>query len=255
MRRTVSIAVVVLLLILLGWAIYLIFNIANLELLKWSGPPAKLLDFDSVPVLGCQKGDPNYVIIQQSLKLLHPKVRWSIRAIEVNDDPAHYHGDDDILAHCEGYINRICFRSSSLRNYPTVVFHEAGHAYHNFLQKSKSNFDERWKSIKGGEILSDLHLNERVSYWFEDIYNINFGRSSLVILDATLTKNPWPYYQRLDLLKEYEFITEEVYKKVLETIKKKRKALWGEVDSLEKNVHEGRFFVCYCHGYGHDHSI
>lgn len=234
MEQAARIAVVILLLFLLGWAIYLVVNIASLEALKRSGPPAKLLDSDSVPISGCREGDQNYVIIQQSLKLLHPKVRRSIRAIEVNDDLAHYYGNNDVLAHCEGYINRLCFRSSSLSNYPTIVFHEAGHAYHNFLQKSQSNFDDRWKSIKGGEILSNLSLNEKVAYWLEDIYNVHVGRPSPIILDAKLTKDPWPYYQRLELLKEYEFITDEVYKKVLEIIKNKRRELWGEIDGPEK---------------------
>lgn len=145
---------------------------------------------------------------------LAPIVSSSIRAINIDDDPWHY-SRSGVLAHCHT-DGTICVKSDSLTFYPFCLWHEAGHAYSFYLYNKGSYFFAEWNKIGIAGSLSDYgrtNIWEDIAVWTEHVYlDVNglFSYFDHFWLKRWL-EDMEPYRKKLQLLRKYDFITEDDY--------------------------------------------
>lgn len=158
-----------------------------------------------------------YWRIDNYLECMTPEVQNSIASISVlakiewHDDPEIF-----IAGACDPNGN-IYFAAIAIIVEPSVIWHEAAHAYHAELDRYGSDFSHRWQNVKGG-VLTDYGMTgfrEDVADWVKEIYKDLDG--DWTELDRRWTKS-WaePCRKKLQLLREYKFISETDYQKIIE---------------------------------------
>lgn len=154
--------------------------------------------------------------INNYLNVMTPEVKNSIASITIVEDLGKSEKGKTIAGLCDPERN-IFFIPYAIITQPSIIYHEAAHALHNRLYKNNSKFCPRWEFITGG-VLTSYGLT---SYW-EDV--ADWVCETYKDLDGEWTKldgicgqaNMNPYRQKLLLLREYKFISENDYQKIIE---------------------------------------
>lgn len=155
--------------------------------------------------------------IDNYLDRMTPEVQNSIASITVVDKIEVEESERFIAGLCDSEGN-LYFSALPLIFQPSTIWHESAHAYHFQLDRERSDFSYRWTNIKGGVLTAygQTGFREDVADWVREIYKDLDGDST--VLDRYWTQhNAVPYRQKLQLLREYKFISEEDCQKIIET--------------------------------------
>ena len=113
-------------------------------------------------------------LIDKTMSILPLAVRRSVASVRINDDNDHYASGENADAHCHG--NRVvCIKTYVLDNHLSTLWHEAGHAYHKYLNDKGSDFEKRWLSVR--PYRQKLELLRQYGFVSDDDYRrfiINF---------------------------------------------------------------------------------
>lgn len=153
--------------------------------------------------------------VEQMLSQLNYSVRSSIKEVRVEDDQSHYGENIGVVGHCHK-DGTICVKSWVLEIKPSVVWHEAGHAY--ILKSAGSSFLAEWKSAPGGPLTSYARksVDDDVCEWFEQCkLALNGERSAF---DRLSSYERHGHMEKLRLMRNAGFITESEYIKMSEII-------------------------------------
>lgn len=151
--------------------------------------------------------------INRYLGDMTPEVRASINSITVVpaiDSEGIYAGRCD-------HQRNIFLTARAVVLQPSAIWHEATHAYNFQLNHSGSDFYYRWQQVRGGIITSygATHPMEDVAEWVEEIHQELNGLWSEFDFLGFSEENITPYRSKLELLREYGFISEEDYQRFI----------------------------------------
>jgi len=167
------------------------------------------------------------------LDIFSPKVLQSIKSISLNDDFHHY-GPKYISGECH-FSGDICLKSKYVNDSGTL-WHEVAHAYHYELNRLGRNFEKEWLRVAGDVYgkdspdwfpqnglltkYSEKEYMEDIAEWVSEFYQAIADRPT-----AFSKFYDWPfrpsinsdprYKAKLELLRKYEFITEDDYRRFI----------------------------------------
>ncbi len=95
-------------------------------------------------------------VISKYVKEMTPEVQESISGIFLVADESHYGKyrdssgkDHGVSGHCHRDSRKICLTAETVAKWPSVIDHEATHAYHLRLRAEGSDFDKKWRPGHG----------------------------------------------------------------------------------------------------------
>lgn len=205
------------------WKPLILILLLALNLFLWwpITPLCSLTESEEIEIIGCEKSSVEYFIITKALEKMTPAVRKSLTAIEVSGDPGIYGATG--LARCYPISRKIFIKPDAvLKEGAMTVWHESAHAHNFYLDYIWTFFSLRWEKIKGG-VLTDYGEKspmEDTADWVMHFYLAANGYLSEFDHFETkirILENPKPFKEKLELLREYEFVGEGDYRKFLET--------------------------------------
>lgn len=192
---------------------------------------------DYVPVKAARPDLPRFKehqrFVRQTLGFMYEPMPKAVPEITLNDDDDHFKQVEREAGHCYSNGN-ICLYT--LRLYRGVIFHEASHSYDAWLEYKGYDIQGSWKKAAGdvygrGRYAPDTTFpqagiltsygatdeDEDRAEWIKAVY------SYLGELDSPLKrvgdKDDPRYLKKLQLLRDYKYISEEMYAKLLVLIK------------------------------------
>lgn len=194
---------------------------------------------DYVPVEAARPDLPRFEefqkFVRQTLGFMHEPMAKAVPKVTLNDDESHFRQVEREAGHC--YNNGdICLYT--LRLYRGVIFHEASHAYDVWLDKKLYNVHDPWKKAAGdvygrgrytpdatfpqAGILTDYGAadnDEDRAEWVKAVYSYLAGLDSP--LKRVRDKHDPRYLKKLQLLRDFQYISEDMYARVLPLIEEK----------------------------------
>ncbi len=148
------------------------------------------------------------------LSVLPRSVIRSVASLSSREDSSHFSNVE--IGHCH-WNRHICIVNWLFTNASTI-WHEIGHAYTFYLNYKGPRFRDRWQEIPGGVITAYGATNylEDVAEWVSEIYCLLTGRfSAVTLLKSSGEFFKDSYLKKLELLRDYGFISSENYEKIL----------------------------------------
>ncbi|MEK7192349.1 MAG: hypothetical protein AAB646_02455 [Patescibacteria group bacterium] len=172
-------------------------------------------------------------ILDKLLIVLPENVVQSIASITVNNDVSHYE-NTSVVGHCHFLCGKLCFQSSVVAS--SSLWHEAAHAYSNYLKMRGSHFFYLWQRLAGNvyhkNYPAESYPRDGVltkygsQSYFEDIAEtVEEFYASLRLVDEIVCRqsafskiktSDLRYWDKLELLRDFGFITLSDYIKFAE---------------------------------------
>lgn len=181
--------------------------------------------------------------LDRILRRLPSKMAHSIRGVALRP-PAHFSGG--VVAHFNGPTcgPTICFQENNI-NVPSTAWHEAAHAYQNYLDYDcelyNEDFSDAWERVAGDVYSREGYKKDRESEyprigilesygrrnchedqatWVEHVYLFLTKHASAITALRGEEFNSDPRYaQKLHLLHKYGFLDDWDYRRVLDYLK------------------------------------